>query len=314
MAADKNLKMDTLESLLEAARSHFESWEFIFVAVGNAELDRSIEEAISSGELKNSRIMYVATKRGKPTLETMMPAINSAIGDRVTVFLDPPLDYSSAILDLRDVSVQPDLVLFTPDKSTKGPAWILLSKVFGFLFERTAGYPIQDSDFRIIEMSRKFAGILSTAPRPEATLRISSSWRGLSQVTRSVGFDRQRSAFRLSDQFGRALDTLLSASVRPLRVISFSALLGAAVNLFYSVYVLVVSSIQNTASGWASMSLQMSGMFFLTMLLLAALTELVIFTRNNQAGDELTVVLSELQSQGLDLPSRLNIHEPKRLD
>lgn len=70
---------------------------------------------------------------------------------------------------------------------------------------------------------------------------------------------------------------LLSSQVMPLRLVSGLALFGALANIAYSLYVLGIYLVKNeVAPGWATLSLQSSGMYLLFSMALFVLTEYLI--------------------------------------
>ena len=79
------------------------------------------------------------------------------------------------------------------------------------------------------------------------------------------------------DAVGRALSTLLLSSKRPLRFMTFGSLVGATISVLYGAYVLIAHLVKDDlAEGWASLSLQISGLFFLQFLILAIMSEYLI--------------------------------------
>ena len=62
-----------------------------------------------------------------------------------------------------------------------------------------------------------------------------------------------------------------------MRLVTFLCLFGAGSNLIYSLYVILVKIWKsNVAPGWATLSLQQSGMFFLLSLVLLILSEYIL--------------------------------------
>jgi hypothetical protein len=114
---------------------------------------------------------------------------------------------------------------------------------------------------------------------------------------------------KTSDLFGRGLEILFSAKTTSLRAVSVLSLTGALVNALYSIYVLIVSLGGGVAEGWSSMSLQISGMFFLTSLTLAAICEFLIFLYNTSLTDSRYFISRELSSRRSGLSKKLNIVE-----
>jgi hypothetical protein len=103
------------------------------------------------------------------------------------------------------------------------------------------------------------------------------------------------------------MQILFTASDSPLRLISTLALLGAGLNLIYSIYVVIVSFTQTVEAGWTSMSLQISGMFFLISLVLSAMAEFLIFISKSISQGPAYFVREEISSKRLGLQSEINV-------
>jgi hypothetical protein len=70
---------------------------------------------------------------------------------------------------------------------------------------------------------------------------------------------------------------LVSTTRAPMRMVTAISLFGAIANLIYSAYVIAVALFkQDVATGWTSLSLQQSGMFFLISMVLFVLGEYIL--------------------------------------
>jgi hypothetical protein len=77
-------------------------------------------------------------------------------------------------------------------------------------------------------------------------------------------------------EIATAIDLLAANTRHPLRVVTAAGMVGAILNLLYAFYVLAVYLMNpNVASGWTTMSLQQSGMFFFICLILAVMSEYI---------------------------------------
>jgi hypothetical protein len=78
-------------------------------------------------------------------------------------------------------------------------------------------------------------------------------------------------------RIAKAMDLLFSTSARPLRIITLMSLSISVLSFLYAVYVLLVVVVKDdVANGWASMSLQISGLFFLVCIILAVMSEYIL--------------------------------------
>ena len=86
-----------------------------------------------------------------------------------------------------------------------------------------------------------------------------------------------RSATRFWESYGSAMQIWFGGSKVPLRLASLIALIGAGLNVLYGLYVLGISLLDPSIErGWASLSLQNSGMFFLVCVVLFIMTEYLL--------------------------------------
>jgi hypothetical protein len=85
-----------------------------------------------------------------------------------------------------------------------------------------------------------------------------------------------RNTHNIWDGTMQALDIITSHSTHPLRVMSWLGFVASLLNIVYALYVLVVAITKShVAEGWTTMSLQLSGMFFLLFLFMVVLSEYI---------------------------------------
>jgi hypothetical protein len=97
---------------------------------------------------------------------------------------------------------------------------------------------------------------------------------------------------RFWESYGSLMQILFGGSKVPLRIASLTSVLGAILNVFYAIYVVVVSFLeQNVEPGWASLSLQSSGMFFLVCVVLFITTEYLLRLIDDSAGSSISTSL-----------------------
>jgi hypothetical protein len=82
--------LSAIQSLRDAISKNYSDWEIVFVASEKGPSSQLVEQAIQLGEIENSRLMFVAAKKGQTDFENSLPGALSSIGDRVTVILDIP--------------------------------------------------------------------------------------------------------------------------------------------------------------------------------------------------------------------------------
>ena len=121
---------------------------------------------------------------------------------------------------------------------------------------------------------------------------------GSSDARRRIGF---KSALR-------ALDLLFSTSVRPLRLVTVFAVGMSIVSVAYAAYVVITRLLmENVASGWATLSLQVSILFFFISIVLAVMCEYLLQILETSTRRPVYHVARELHSSTLDYEQDLNV-------
>jgi glycosyltransferase involved in cell wall biosynthesis len=97
--------------------------------------------------------------------------------------------------------------------------------------------------------------------------------------------------------WSRAIDLLSNYSNHPLRVVTYFGIIAGLLNIVYALYVLAVSlSKDDVASGWTTLSLQSSFMFFILFLILALLAEYIGKILNETQQEPPYHIMQELSS------------------
>ena len=292
----------------------FSDFEVIYLVDIQSEESKHLVDLVGSGSLKNSRALFTVTKSGQSDFVKALVGAFTAIGDRVAILLDFPedLDELDQIWLSGKKGESADCVFVSPERPRKSKTWSLFSRLFGSLYKSSTGFDVAASDFEIVDMSRKFVGVLQRGSVPEATLRSAPSMMGIESVQIKMSFGPGRRRFRFGQQFTRSLETLWSASVKPLRMVSIFSLLAAGLNLLYTFYVLGVSLTQEVERGWTSMSLQISGMFLITLLVLAAIVEFLIFMQKSLNRDPDSLIIGEVNSPDNSFTKSVNVAQGKK--
>ena len=257
----------------------------------------------------NVRVIFLSGQRISKT-GALWAGIESAIGDRVTVVFEKPEDindFNSFWMN----ATKFDVYFGYPKTPSAGRSWFqrTLALIFSFIYRHSTGASVDRRTFGIIDMNRQYVNFLGKTGQPEIALRNSNLFSGFSRSSQLVSSLVSVGRRKTADLFGRGLEILFSASSAPLRSMSFLALAGAALNVIYSAYVLLWSITGTALEGWTSMSLQMSGMFFIVSLLLAMICEFLIFMYQSQVKGSPYFIVREISSPRLGLNSKLNISE-----
>ncbi len=114
----------------------------------------------------------------------------------------------------------------------------------------------------------------------------------------------------LGESIDKGIRLLTSTSRAPMRLVTALSLFGAAANLLYSVYVVLIALFKpDVAPGWVSLSLQQSGMFFLISLVLLVLGEYVLQMASLSNGGPTYHVAQEFTSARITRREKLNVEE-----
>jgi glycosyltransferase involved in cell wall biosynthesis len=108
----------------------------------------------------------------------------------------------------------------------------------------------------------------------------------------------------------RALDLVFSTSVRPLRVVTFFAVSMSVLSVAYAAYVVLTRLLMaNVAPGWATLSLQVSVLFFFISVVLAVMCEYMLQILETTNRRPVYHVSRELNSSTMDYEQDLNVRD-----
>jgi hypothetical protein len=112
----------------------------------------------------------------------------------------------------------------------------------------------------------------------------------------------------MRESLSRGIQLVTSSSESPLRLATTLSAVGAFASLAYSIYVVFIWAIkEDVAPGWASLSLQQSGMFFLISLVLLVLSEYVLEISRKANSGPAYYIADEFTSAKLTRKERLNV-------
>ena len=185
--------------------------------------------------------------------------------------------------------------------------------LFNFLYNKFSGVNLKHEAPGYRLMSRRVVNFILQHRQPAVSYRHLPVTAGFvkSYVEFECCVKRQRSK-NVFDSVERGIRLMLSTTSAPMRLVTFLSLFGATANLFYSVYVLTVAFLaEDIEAGWASMSLQISGMFFLISIVMMILGEYILqINRNHNGGPEFHIG-QEFNSSKITRMEKLNIEENK---
>jgi hypothetical protein len=310
-----------LHDVAALMRANFERYEVILVDGGAGQRMREIVRDVQ--HLHPGFIFLRIVRLSGAEIE-LIAGLEQAIGD-VAIILDPRLDQPELLLELVKTSAQGfEIVYALPrDRVARQGLHNKATNTFLRLVARAKGIdmPPEASSGRLV--SRAVLSLMLQSADLHRTLIIAPALSGHAYAT--VVYDREMPGRAVPDAssrglrvwfgvaetrrlVGRALSITLAISIKPLRAVSIVALLTSALSLVYSLYVVATWLISDqVAPGWASLSLQISGLFFLTCIVLSVMSEYLLQILEGTGRRPQYYVTSLYQAESLGAKERLNI-------
>jgi len=305
-------------------RANFERYEVILVDGGSSERMREI---VLDLQHTYPGLVFLRIVRLAGAEIALVAGLEQAIGD-VAVILDPRLDQPALLLDLVRKSTEGfEIVYALPrDRVERVGLHNKMTNTFLRLIASAKGIELPPAVSSARLVSRAVLTLMLQSGDLHRTLIIAPALSGYHHATvlyqrempgRTTNEGRYRhtcSWFQFGKSFrliGRALTLTLSISIKPLRAVSFIALMTSAISLLYSLYVLMTWFFsEQLAPGWVSMSLQISGLFFLTCIVLSVMSEYLLQILENTGRWPHYYITTLHQSGSLGAKERLNILAP----
>lgn len=228
----------------------------------------------------------------------VMAGIEAAIGDYV-VIANPALDPLDAIFAVVQKNKKADVVQGISDiKPGRAIAGSFLRRAFYWYNRRYLNIDIPTQATYLIGLSRRAVRAITTSNRFDGHIR---------HIVKTIGYTHAEHLYHAKEDPTRtaslktgvveALEIVSSHSTHPLRFMSWVGFFASMINLAYAIYVVVVALIKpHVAEGWTTMSLQLSGMFFILFLFMVVLSEYVGKILNEARRDARYLVMDELAS------------------
>jgi glycosyltransferase involved in cell wall biosynthesis len=291
--------------------AHFKDFEIVLVddhsRDGTAERIRRLQAAIP-----NVQLYRLARHVGQETAYVV--GLERAIGD-IVVTMDARFDPAGPVMELIAEYYRGYEIIYglRQDRAGHGAhhPYQLLSRGFYRLYHAITGedIPAEISSLRLL--SRRVVNTFLENRDRYNLFMVIASFVGIPYATlRYERINRSGEPARSDyvDAVGRAISLLLLSSKRPLRFMTFGSVIGAIVSLIYGAYVLAVHFvIGKNAEGWASLSLQISGLFFLQFLILAIMSEYLIRIFVHSQNRLPYLIMEESSSMVLSRKVELNV-------
>ena len=239
--------------------------------------------------------------------------VENSLGDFVVTF-DQSIDDIKILPKLiAETSFGPDIVFAYNTERPKQPfVYKAINLIFSKLYKYFNGVDLRTefSQYRI--MSRKLINFISQHPQPNLIYRLLPFTSGFEkkEITYHYTPIRKIDNKNISNSIDRGFRILVTSSRLPMRLVTWISLIGAIANLFYSFYVGIILLLrEDVAPGWASLSLQQSGMFFLLSLALLVLGEYILQMASLSNNSPEYFISKEYTSTNISRKIKINIHE-----
>jgi polyisoprenyl-phosphate glycosyltransferase len=298
------------DEVLSELRAHYSNYELILVDDGSED---DTAERVARLLERQPCIRYIRLSRSFGTENAIASGLDTTIGDFVVVMApdsDPPTLIPEMVEHARSGIGN---VYGVRTSRQDEPLWLRAgAALFHWLCTRLLDirFPRNSTHFRAL--SRKAVN---------AVTRIKDRYRYLRLLSASVGYSSRAIPYEplhrhqpprhrgFVHSVGLAMNIMVSQSTHLLRLVSWLGLGASLVNILYMGYVLAIYLLKSkVAEGWTTLSLQMSGLFFLVFLILSVLSEYVGRLMEESRARPLYHVLDEQNSNVLLAdPERRNI-------
>jgi len=241
--------------------------------------------------------------------------LDHAIGDLV-IILDPRLDQPEIIVPLVNEAIKgADIVYALPrDRLSKTGLYnrMVNSFVAALAWYDKIDLPTAISSARLF--SRAVLNFILKAADRHRILSLAPALSGYrySTITYDRTFPGGSNVRRLSwrQAFVKAINLTLALSPQPLRFVTLFALSISTITIFYSIFAVVYWYFTpDIMRGWTSLTLQISGLFFLTSLVLAVMSEYMQQILDNTGRRPLYFVSQQISSDVMMIAPKLNVIE-----
>ncbi len=302
---------ETFRSLSNLLSENFQDYEINIIENTTDETNNvQLHEMVSLNGIPNLQV-HMLTQIVDQDLATWI-GIENSLGD-VVVVVDPFLDDISFIPDILAKSAEGFDVVFASNsiKPNHSILFKFLFLVFNFIYSKFCGIHLENDAPRYRALSRRVVNYIRQFHKPCLAYRRLPVNGGFKKAKLNYSFQPKlvhRKSI-LSD-IDRGLRLLVTSTKKPLRLVTAISLFGACANILYCLYIVYISFFKSSiAQGWISISLQLSGMFFLLSVVLAVLSEYIINAINPSDDKYLYHVNSELTSSKIIRKLKLNIEE-----
>lgn len=287
--------------------------DYEIVVVDNSSEDGSVallKRLTREDGLPNLQV-YALTKEVDSDTASWV-GLENALGDFVAV-VDPLEDDIGFLPHMLDKAVSGADVVFA--RNTQKPkrtlSYRFANAVFNRLYKSVNGVHLANDAPQFRVLSKRVVNFILQHSQPAVSYRHLPATGGFARVNMSYSATPLAAKTRrLGASMDRGMRLLVSTTQTPMRLVTSLSLFGAAANVAYSVYVVIIGLFkEDVAPGWVSLSLQQSGMFFLISLVLMVLGEYILQMASLSNEGPLYHVGQEFTSARLTRREKLNIED-----
>lgn len=301
-----------VDELAGVLSSRFKDYEIVLVDDCSRDATVARVEALQRRR-QNVQLYSLARRIGMDSAYVV--GLEHAIGD-VVVTMDAAQDPPDRLSDLLGLYYAGHEIVYgvRTDRSDKSRRGLYQRAARGFFvaYRRITAedVPADLSSLRLL--TRRVVNTFTENRDRYNLFPVIAAFTGIPYTT--MPYERIRRAGARTDvdymeSFGRAVTLLLLSSKRPLRWMSVGSLLGATLSVLYAVYVVLAHLLRGNelAEGWASLSLQIAGLFFVQFVILAVMSEYLIRIFAHTQNRPAYIISRESSSLVLARKSELNV-------
>jgi hypothetical protein len=297
----------TLRPLHAVAHALASPFELILIANGCAPaVLQTVRE--QAGTLDNLQIYVLKLPVDHAT--ALLCGLENAIGDWVAM-LDLEQDDPAIVGRMLDTAIaeSTEVVLGVGDGSTlrRGATDALLAKSFHTAFRLLHGYSLAEEAPSARLLSRAVVNNVLQHDFPLVALETLPATGGYRKSVVPLP-RRPGRALPLAERVRLRWRTLIGLNAAPLRIANAFCAVGAGLALVYSIYVIVVYLVKDSVvPGWTTVSLMLSGMFFMLSVVLWLLSEYLVLVLDAGARRARYEIAEEFASNLQTRRARLNV-------
>lgn len=304
---------DYIKELAEVLETQFKDYEIILV--DNACVDET-PSIIATLQQTVQNILYFRLSRSGELDIAITAGLDNCIGDFI-ITLNPLSDPPPLIPEMVTLSQQGYEIVYGIYTTQTQQSFLFnwLYKRFHYLFQNMTGSSLPENFTTYRLMSRQVLNYVLQNEDRHRLLKVIPALGGFKHITLNyVSLEHAPRTPTLTALL-KGIDVIFSSSIKPLRLVTFTALTMGMLNLLYTLYIVLIAVFkENVAEGWITLSLQSSGMFFLLSLILAILSEYIFRMMESMYKRPLYQITEERMSNVLTQRQRLNVVSSEKKD